>query len=169
MDSLEVLSEYEAGRAVTMIEWVARSGKPIAELTSRRMLDAAPLARDVDRCITLAHERVRGFLIETEPTVWIAGFYVQPWAIEAFAFLLRNDPLDAYHRRWVSGLLFGYGAEPVQRFINDACDERDATLQPNCKVGMVEMFHHVTMQSHSRNIRPARCPMPGTTDLYVRS
>lgn len=163
MENLKILTEYEFGRSITSIEWVARSEKPIVELGSRTLSEGSEsfLASDVNRCIETSREPVKGFTLEEKPTVWIYGFFSKQWAIDALLFLRRGDGLiDDHHCRWVSGLLFGYGADSIQRFITES-GQQASKSQPCCTVGRVEMFPLQTEQFRSRNNQPAKCQTRG--------
>jgi hypothetical protein len=118
-----VLTEYELGRAVTAIEWVARGGKPIVEIGQRCLsgdITALDLAHDLDRCIALVGEPdVRGFAIHQSDEFWQFGFYRYEWAIAALLSLEKEAPASA-QMHWVRGLLFGYDSASIDRFISSS-------------------------------------------------
>ncbi len=129
---LAILTEYEVGRAVTAIEWVARSGKPIVEIGSRMLgpWELHHLAEDLHRCLDIAGElEVHGFIVLGRDDWWQFGFYRHAWAMAAFLYLQSRGPrIDGAHAISLQGLLFGYNAEAIQRFISSVSDARESRL-----------------------------------------
>ena len=148
---LAILTEYEAGRAITAIEWVARGNKPIVEIGSRMLpdADAEHLATDLYHCIEISGEsEVRGFAIHDAQGWWQFGFYRYDWAISAFLYLHNEEApaIQGAHAHWVRGLLFGYNAESIQRFISSEFAEPTSiqtslpcrNISRQCKVGIYD-------------------------------
>jgi|SRR5579859_62438 len=120
-----VLSEYESGRAQIAIEWVSRAQKPIVEVGGRPIkgCDFQALAADLNFCIRQSGESVRGFVMpDRAPGYCCYGFFRYAWALNALQLVwtTRRAPRGPYHSLWLQGLLFGYGAEAIQRFISSA-------------------------------------------------
>ena len=123
------LTEYERGRAQLAIEWVARSEKPIVEIGGRPIsaCDVRCLARDLDECIASSRESVRAFIMpDRMPGYCCYGFYRHPWAINAMleTWGAGRWPADPARWIWLQGLLFGYSADAIQRFMSSASCER---------------------------------------------
>lgn len=101
IEEFRVLTEYEAGRALLAIEWVARSQKPIVEVGGCSVVDCdiRSLAHDLDRCIAYSGESVRGFVMPDRVAGYCCyGFYRYPWAIKALLTVWRAEPLtDPYN------------------------------------------------------------------------
>lgn len=113
-----VLSEYEIGRAVWAVEIVARSEKPVAEVSCRKVASLASLEDDLRECIKLAGnaDNVRPWTRPTTANRVRYGFYREAWVLDALDFLDRAKLADADHA-WISGLLFGYRADAIEEFI----------------------------------------------------
>jgi hypothetical protein len=98
-----VLSEYEVGRAITAVEWVARAGKPIVEVGSRLLgpWELHHLAEDMALCLAVAGEpAARAFIVLGSDGWWRFGFYRHPWAIAAFVYLQQRRPhIQGAHAR----------------------------------------------------------------------
>src|SRR5439155_17330590 len=108
-------------------EWVARAQKPIVEIGGRPTegCDIRALARDLSRCISKSGESVRAFIMPDKIQGYCCyGFYRYPWAIRAllFAWVDQLEPMTPWHSLWLQGLLFGYSADAIQRFM----------LSPSC-------------------------------------
>ncbi len=112
-----ILTEFEIGQAMAAIEGVARLDKPLAEVGTRVALEA-DVERDLLACIRSAGEidRVLPWIRRVGEHVRF-GFYAEPWALDALDFLDRAD-LQPSDRHWISGLLFGYRASAIQRFMS---------------------------------------------------
>jgi len=151
---MKLLTDHEIGSALTSIEWVARSGKPICEAGSRSVSDSSGaelLKLDVAECIAMSGEQVSGFVYEQMPKVWTFGFYAQPWAYDALRFLMQEEHrFDDYNRRWLFGLLFGYSPESIQRFMARS-GLQEPTLPHSCTFCRVGTFHSLTEQSAPHN------------------
>src|ERR1700740_1688046 len=81
-----ILSDYERGRAITAIEWVARSQKPIVEIGGLpfKDCDLVSLSNDLGLCIPKSGASVRAFVMpDNAPGFCCYGFYRYPWAIQA--------------------------------------------------------------------------------------
>ncbi len=114
-----VLSEYEIGRAVWAAEIVAKSEKPVAEVGCRTIATVAALHDDLRECLKFASEAA-------DVKIWTRsaggkrvryGFYRDAWVVGALDFLDRANLSDT-DRAWISGLLFGYRSDAIQRFID---------------------------------------------------
>jgi hypothetical protein len=119
------ISEYERGRALMAIEWVARGQKPIVEVGGYpiKACDFAALARDLNDCIARSGEPVMGFIIPDRMRDYCCyGFYRYPWAMRALLETWKAPrwPPDSRRWLWLQGLLFGYSADAIQRFISSA-------------------------------------------------
>lgn len=117
-----MLSDYERGRAQLAIEWVARAQKPIVEVGGRPLdgCDLTALAGALDQCIFESGEDVRGFVIpDKTPGYCCYGFYRYGWALEALLSVWGPDA-DPPHREWLYGLLFGYDAQAIERFVRSS-------------------------------------------------
>jgi hypothetical protein len=126
------LTEYECGRAQMAIEWVARSQKPIVEIGGRPVkgCDFVGIAADLNRCIADSGEAVRGFVMPDRALGYCCyGFYRYPWAIAALLCVWGGwrDWRKPRHSLWIQGLLFGYSADAIQRFMSSASGEREST------------------------------------------
>jgi hypothetical protein len=167
-DNLEILTEYELGRAVTAIEWVARGDKPITQIASRTLLlDKQPyqLASDVERCLILADQPiVRGFVMRETCRRWTFGFYRYEWAMQGFLHLQTKRPhIQGEHAHWVRGLLFGYDAAAIERFNQSSRRERASTSPPlPCKKipssYMVEIYGPLALTAHRRSNSNGKYP-----------
>jgi hypothetical protein len=138
MNSNGILTEYELGRSITGIEWVACGAKPIIEINSRKLPSERinQLARDVRHCLDLAGQRVvRGFIVRMNGNWWSFGFYRYDWAINAFLYLQTKNPrIQGVNAHWVRGLLFGYDAEAIERFSSSSRAGQDSNWQqPLCR------------------------------------
>jgi hypothetical protein len=114
-----VLTEYEIGRAIWAAEIVAKSEKPVTEVGCRTVTSPDALLDDLRECLKLASEAA-------DLKIWIKsaggnrlryGFYRDAWVVGALDFLDRAGISDA-DRAWISGLLFGYRSDAIQRFID---------------------------------------------------
>lgn len=142
-----LLRDYEVGRCISAIEWVARGEKPIAEIAARSLSSAElkRLTKELEGIIETALEPVRGYILPlADSGMYAFGFYSAPWAIEARLFLELYDCPD-----WLQGLVFGYSPHSIQKFIES--DGRVANARPCDGEGKVEMFHPCSVRSHSRN------------------
>jgi hypothetical protein len=169
IDALAILTEYEAGHVITAVEWIARAGKPIMEIGGRIVheRDMEALAHDLNHCLTLAGEQdVRGFIMRERENWWLFGVYRYPWALAAFLYLQSEAPrLHGIHAHWIRGLLFGYDAEAIQRFIVSASDEPGPML--GCDpykyvraLGRVEIYDFVVSPAQLHNNLNGRYQTP---------
>jgi hypothetical protein len=132
---LRLLTEYECGRALTSIEWVARSEKPIVEIGGcpMRGCNFQALAHDLNHCILRSHEDVRGFIMPDKMRGYCCyGFFKYPWAVEALLDVWgkRKSGLTRTRRLlWMQGLVFGYSPDAIQRFISSASDGQVSTAR----------------------------------------
>lgn len=111
---------------MTAIETVARLGKPLVEIGLRNG-DPADLEDDLKSCLAQVRDGTRvAPWIRQQGQYWRFGFYGEPWVLRALDFL--DDPdLAPRDRHWISGLLFGYSANAIQRFIEA---NRDRAAEP---------------------------------------
>jgi len=127
-----LLTEYECERALTAIEWVARAQKPIVEAGGYLVAncDVRSLAHDLDRCITMSGETVRGFIMPTKDSGYCSyGFYRYAWAIKALLAVWGTEPvIDPYGSLWLQGLVFGYSPASIQRLMSSSSDGRESKL-----------------------------------------
>ena len=114
-----VLTEYEVGRAIWAAEMVAKCDKPVAEVGCRQMISPDGLLDDLRECLKLASEAadVRIWTRTASGNRLRYGFYRDAWVVGALEFLDAAELPDA-DRAWISGLLFGYRSDAIQRFIN---------------------------------------------------
>jgi len=114
-----VLTEYEVGRAIWAAEIVARSEKPIAEVGTRSIGPQDALESDLRECLKLVRDSddVRFWTRPAGETRVRYGFYRERWVLQALDFLDGAD-LASADRAWISGLLFGYRSDAIQRFID---------------------------------------------------
>jgi hypothetical protein len=130
MAEFRLLTDYECGRALTAIEWVSRSQKPIAEFGGRpiRGCDFRALAHDLNRCIVQSCEDVRGFIIPDKMKGFCCyGFFKYSWAVEALLDIwgkTKSGPTRPRRLLWMQGLVFGYSPDAIQQFILSACGGR---------------------------------------------
>ena len=133
MAEFRLLTDYECGRALTAIEWVARSQKPIAEFGGRpiRGCDFRALAHDLNGCIAQSREDVRGFIIPDKMKGFCCyGFFKYRWAVEALLDIwgkTKSGPIRLRRVLWMQGLVFGYSPDAIQRFISSASAATAAT------------------------------------------
>ena len=166
-----VLTEYECGRAQMAIEWVARSQKPIVEIGGcpTKNYDLWGLAQDLNRCIDLSGEHVRAFVIPDKMRGFCCyGFYHHPWAIRAllFAWGIQRGPKDSLHSLWTQGLLFGYSADAIQRFIASsssaqASNSRRPACSGFCRLRKVEIYDSLVRLVRPHNSQSDRCRKRG--------
>src|ERR1017187_10475755 len=94
-NQLSILSDYEFGRAMTAIEWVALGDKPIVD-AGGHVVDAAGrnhLADDLNHCLDVSRrENVHGYIMRDRTGWWAYGFYRYGWALEALLFLQGKSP-----------------------------------------------------------------------------
>ena len=133
LTKFHVLTEYECGRALTAIEWVARAQKPIVEVGRYPVAncDVRSLAHDLDRCVIMSGETVRGFIMPTKDSAFCCyGFYRYAWAIQALLAVYEAEPvIDPYGSLWLQGLVFGYSPDAIQRSMSSASDGRESKLR----------------------------------------
>lgn len=149
VNDLTILTEYEAGHAITAIEWVARSGKPIVVIGERILAECETerLATELNYCIRIVGEpRILGFIVRRDRDFWQYGFFRHRWAMDALLYLQEKAPrIQGVHAHWIRGLLFGYDPDAIQRFISSASPERGSKLNrtpysPSCRHHRVEMY-----------------------------
>jgi uncharacterized C2H2 Zn-finger protein len=133
LEGFRVLSEYECGRAQMAIEWVARAQKPIVEIGGRPVKDCdfLALAHDLNQCVVRSGESVTAFIIPDRIRRYCCyGFYRYRWAIDALlaTWGAGRWSTDPQRWRWLQGLLFGYSAEAIQRFISSASHGQASSL-----------------------------------------
>lgn len=126
---MEILSDYELGRLIALIEWVVRGGKPLADCGSRYLNDEQreALKRDLKKAIELSGEsNVLAYILphSVDSTLYEFGVYIHEWALEARIHLEKHESPD-----WLQGLVFGYSIDAIQTFIKAWPDAPDTTLQ----------------------------------------
>jgi len=142
LEKTHTLTEYECGRAQMAIEWVARSQKPIVEIGGRpfKGCDALALADDLNWCICKSGESVTAFIMpDRVPGYCCYGFYRYPWAMEAMLITwgASHWAADPNRWRWLQGLLFGYSADAIQRFISSVSCVQESSLHSRQRSGYV--------------------------------
>lgn len=118
MTGFKILTEYEVGRAISYIEWVAGGDKPLAELGCRKDIVSSDLQSDLDRCIEISGESVGAFIIPADANFWAYGFYIAPWTLDVLEFLLETTEVNEYVTKCLTGLLFGYSPHAIQGFLD---------------------------------------------------
>lgn len=163
-----LLTEYECGRALTAIEWVARAQKPIVEVGGRPIKDCdlVALSHDLDTCITQSGESVRAFVIpDSVPGFCCYGFYRYPWAIRALLSISRKNKsrlLRSWDSLWIRGLVFGYSPDAVQRFMSCASPARVATMRRDHRtIRRVEIYDPLGSLVRARSKSNGRCQKSG--------
>ena len=138
--TVKVLTEFEIGQAMAAIEGVARLAKPIAEVGCR-IVELKELEEDLLACVASAGEsdQVRPWIRQAGQHLRF-GYYGEPWALDALDFLERAD-LDPTDRYWISGLLFGYRPQAIQRFIARSGDGEASARSTNHMPSTVETAH----------------------------
>ena len=113
----KVIGYYFAGSSASAIRAVAIEGKPIVEVCGGLPARRKDLVSDLRKCLKVEGRptNVRWW-IRKSGDKWRFGFYKHPWALRALDFL-SQESLSQYDRSWISGLLFGYQPEAIQRFI----------------------------------------------------
>lgn len=148
---MEILSEYELGRLIALIEWVVRGGKPIADCGSRHLNpdQIQALQRDLTKAIELSGEKnVHGYIIphEVDETLYEFGVFVHDWALEARIHLEKNECPD-----WLQGIVFGYSSDAIQGFIKALMPAPSTTLPPCDGQGRVESVRLCSTRSPYHN------------------
>jgi hypothetical protein len=137
--NIQALSAYEVGHALAAIEAVGRAQKPIAEV-GQRTAERCHLEGDLLECLRVVQEDgVKPFLLECGPRTWRFGFYREEWALDALVFLDRAE-LEPVQRAWMSGLLFGYNASAIQRFITTSIESASRS-RLSCSCDTEETSH----------------------------
>jgi len=146
LNKYRVLTEYECGRAQLAIEWVSRSQKPIAEIGGRPLgsCDLDDLVCDLEQCIAASGEDVLGFVIpDGNPEYCSFGFYRYSWALEALLMIWgpKDQPPSPACFDWLHGLLFGYDAAAIERFIrSSSCERESKTPHVHCMSRRVGIY-----------------------------
>jgi len=160
LEGFRILSEYECGRALTAIEWVARAQKPIVEVGGFPLAacDVRALVHDLERCISMSRESVRAFIMPTrESDFFCYGFYRYPWAVQALLAVWGVEPVpDPHSALWLQGLVFGYSPDAIQRFMSSASGGRESKLHsaPCIRSGRhrrVEIYGTLALPVRRRN------------------
>jgi len=89
-------------------------------------------------------------LLEQEENRWSYGFYREPWVDEAILFIDHVE-LPAFHRHWISGLLFGYTPGAIQRFLSAEQVLQGATEPHDDTLGKGETSLPCSREFHSHN------------------
>ena len=115
-----LLTEYELGRCLAGIEAVERLGKPLAEVGGKATTieEAERLRRELRAFARRSGaSSAKPYVTRAEDGWTTFGFYVQPWTLDAMAFIEeRGGSLDE-HLHWIQGLLFGYRPEAIGKFL----------------------------------------------------
>ena len=150
-----ILSDYETGRLVTLIEWVARGGKPIASCASRRLKveERETLISDLKEVIQLSGEDVSAYLLplRIEPDLFEYGVFLYDWALEARIYLERHESPE-----WLQGFVFGYAPTAIQDF-SAALRGLKSKLQLDDSEYTAEIVRPCSERSHSHS-RPNDIP-----------
>ena len=167
LGGFRVLTEYECGRAQIAIEWVARAQKPIVEIGGCPVkgCDLLALAHDLNRCITRSGESVTTFIMpDRMPGYCCYGFYRYRWAIDAMLTIwgAARWPRESARWLWLQGLLFGYGADAIQRFISSAScaqasNSRCCHRSQSYLHRRVEIYGSLARLVRRRNNRSGKC------------
>jgi hypothetical protein len=168
LEGFNILTEYECGRAMTSIEWVARSEKPIVEIGGRPIegCSFSALADDLNRCISQSREEVRGFIIPDKMRGYCSyGFFKHRWAIDALLDLWgkRKSGLTRTRRLlWMQGLVFGYSPDAIQRFIESGSPVPTAIEhQDHRTIRRVEIYVPAESRVRARSRWNDRCQRHG--------
>jgi hypothetical protein len=135
---MEILTDYETGRLIALIEWVSRGGKPIADCASRYLdpEQLVALRHDLEQAIVLSGERsVSAYILPhtVDPNLYEYGVFVFDWALEARIHLEKHECPD-----WYQGIVFGYSPVAIQSF-KASPREPESKLQLCDDPGMVEI------------------------------
>jgi hypothetical protein len=168
LDGFGILTEYEYGRAITSIEWVARSEKPIVEIGGRPIqgCDFSALADDLNRCILQSRENVRAFIIPDKMRGYCCyGFFKHRWAVDALLDLWgekKSGPTRTRRMLWMQGLVFGYSPDAIQRFIESGSSAPTAIEhQDHRTIRRVEIYVRVESRVRARSRRSDRYQKSG--------
>lgn len=147
---MEILSDYEAGRLIALIEWVSRGGKPIADCASRYLSEEqkAALCRDLAEALVLAGEpNVSGYILThySADDFFEYGVFAHQWALDARIHLEQHKGPD-----WLQGLVFGYSSDAIRAFTTWQ-HEPESTLQLCDDRGTVEIVRQCSEQFPSHN------------------
>jgi hypothetical protein len=168
-----VLTDYEAGCCSNAIESVFRLGKPIAEICERNINEEGipALEADIRVCLEMAgHTEVKGFIRRIDEARVSYGFFAHPWAVEALEYLdQRRSEIEPRHADWIQGLLFGYAADAIQRFMAARSVLQAATSQHRDVESTEETYRDDLARYAPRTFDKPRCLIVDTSDLYVRS
>lgn len=146
-----ILSDYEVGRCISAIEAIGRGTKPLAEVGSIKPENLDFLKKDLSACLRITREsKVKGFLLRQEGERWSYGFYREAWVEEALLFIDRVE-LPAFHRHWISGLLFGYNPGAIQRFLSGGLSAQVTTEPHGDTLSRGEIFPLCSGQSHTHS------------------
>jgi len=162
-----ILSDYETGRLVTLIEWVARGGKPIASCASRRLKveERETLISDLKEVIQLSGEDVSAYLLplRIEPDLFEYGVFLYDWALEARIYLERHESPE-----WLQGFVFGYLPTAIQDF-SVALHELKSRSQPCDSEHKVEIVRLCSGQFHTHSNPNGKSPKSHRSVLYSAS
>ena len=162
MAAFSILSDFEVSRSLAAIEAVGRSGKPVAEVGNVRLRKSQfdSLSHDLKECLQLAQEEnVKAFVCREGEGRWSYGFYRHPWVLGALEFLRQrhgDGEQWQYHRDWISGLLFGYSAEAIQRFITAESAVPESMSPPGCGGDTEGTSRLCSGRSHSHSLTSDR-------------
>lgn len=147
---MEILSDYETGRLIALIEWVSRGGKPIADCASRYLDEEkrASLRRDLAEALELANEpTVHGYVLAhtSADGFFEYGVFAHQWALDARIHLEQHKGPD-----WLQGLVFGYSSDAIRAFTTWQ-HEPESTLQLCDDPGTVEIVRQCSERFPSRS------------------
>lgn len=155
--NLEILSDYELGRLVTLIEWVARGAKPIADCGSRHLDEQQreALKHDLQTAIYLSGEAdISAYILPhaVDPNLYEYGVYQHDWALQARIYLEKHESPD-----WLQGFVFGYSVSAIQSFITTWPLAQDTTLQQCDDRDRAEIVRQCSERFPCRNHSHDRC------------
>jgi hypothetical protein len=129
MPKLELLSDYELGRLIALIEWVVRGAKPIADCGSRYLNEQQReyLRHDLETAIELSGEQtVSAYILPhaVDSSLYEYGVFVHDWALQARIYIEEHESPD-----WLQGFVFGYSVNAIQAFITALPLAQESRLQ----------------------------------------
>lgn len=129
------LTEREMGEAHQLRCAVQLRDKPIGELsiTGLEASDLPAFIKEVEQDVWFSNHRHTGkpklkcFFRSNGRKKYTYGFYIYPWALEAFDFIHSVPKLQTGpQREWLRGLLYGYSPGAIQAWLNMVKKEDEA-------------------------------------------
>ena len=165
-----VLTDHEVGAALTAIEMVGRSTKPVAEIGNRSLPkkgDLAVLRRDLLACLRLSKvHQVKSYIRKQADGRAAYGFFRFSWVLNALDFCeSKRQKLASNDLHWIQGLLFGYAPEAIGRFTY-SLDEPASRSRPYGISSKGGKSHSYSKRFRSRSKRPGRCLVVGYSDQW---